>query len=136
MDFSGHNSEHNNDRRKHPRLTKNLPLKLSLDGFDLVTETKNLSCSGAYCEINKYLEPLTKLQIILLLPFKKKDKIITKKFSCQGVVVRADSVPLKNSHYNIAIFFNDIQKKEMNKISDYLGSLTAKENLRVLKTIL
>lgn len=124
MSFNGDAQE----RRKYPRLDKNLPLKLTLDEFDIVTETKNLSCIGTYCEISRFLEPLTKLKIILLLPFKKKNRISTKKVSCQGVVVRAQAIPLKNNCYNIAIYFNDITKAEMNKISDYVNSLINSDN--------
>lgn len=110
------------ERRKYPRLDRNLPLKISCDNFDIVTETKNLSSIGAYCEIDKYLQPLTKLKIILLLPLKSKKAVVTKKISCQGVVVRTEAIPLKNDRYNIAIYFNDIQKKSMNIISDYVNS--------------
>ncbi len=115
-------SEQNKDRRKFQRLNKNLPLKISLDDFDIVTETQNLSCAGAYCQINHFLEPLTKLKIILLLPFKKKNGIVSKKISCQGVVVRTEAIAQKNDCHNIAIYFNDIQKKDFNKISDYISS--------------
>lgn len=115
------------ERRKHPRIAKSLPLKISSDSFDIVTQTRNLSCIGTYCEVDKYLEPLTKLKIILLLPFKKKDAVITKKFSCQGVVVRTENIPLKNDRYNVAIYFNDIEKKEFKKISDYVTSLIHKK---------
>ena len=118
--------EHSKERRRCPRLEKNLPLKISCDDFDIVTETKNLSCLGAYCQINKFLEPLTKLKIVLLLPFKDKKNVLTKKVSCQGVVVRTEAIPSKNNLYNIAIYFNDIQKKEINKISEYVNSLLEK----------
>ena len=63
------------DRREHPRLLKNIPLKISGTDFDIVSETKNLSRSGAYCRVSKYLEPMTKLKIHLLhrLPTKNKN---------------------------------------------------------------
>lgn len=109
------------ERRKYPRLNKNLPLKIICDNFDIVTETKNLSSIGAYCEINRFLEPLTRLKIILLLPFKGKDKLYNKKLSCQGVVVRSEANPLKKDCFNIAIYFNEIQKKDINLISDYVN---------------
>ncbi|MDP2938892.1 MAG: PilZ domain-containing protein [Candidatus Omnitrophota bacterium] len=116
----------NNERRKYSRVIKSLPLKITGEDFDIVTETKNLSPSGAYCQVSKYLEPLTKLKIILLLPFKRKEKTITKKISCQGVVIRTDNIPLKKDYYNIAIYFNDIQKKDLHKISDYITSFIKK----------
>lgn len=110
------------DRRRHLRLQSNVPLKISGAEFDVVTETKNISCSGAYCRVNKYLEPMTKLKINLLLPIKKQNKIVTKKITCQGVIVRCESTPADQS-YNIAIYFNDIQQKDINILNDYINSV-------------
>ncbi len=80
------------ERREHPRLTSNIPVKLFCGDRDTVTETKNVSRTGAYCQVNKYIEPMTKLKVCLLLPFKRNGKVITKKVLCAGVVVRAESV--------------------------------------------
>ncbi len=107
------------DRRKFPRLSKNVPIKLCGDDYDVVTETRNLSCIGTYCQVDKYFEPMTKLEIHLLLPLKKKEKIVTKKVSCRGVVVRVESQP-SNEKFHIAIFFNEIQKKDSKVISDFV----------------
>ena len=109
------------ERRKYPRVENNLPVKISSDELDIVTETRNLSCAGAYCRVDKYLEPMTKLQIHLLLPFKKKDKITTKKVSCQGIVVRVEPQP-DEKHFNVAIYFNDIQQKDIKAISEYVST--------------
>ena len=94
--------------------------------FDVVTETRNLSCNGAYCRVNKYFEPMTKLAIHLLLPLKKGQKIMTKKISCQGVVVRVESQP-GNDYFNIAVYFNEIDKKDARCISEYVGSVLAEK---------
>ena len=95
------------ERRKHPRLEGNIPVKICSDEFDLVTETANLSRTGSYCKVDKYIEPMTKLKIHLLIPLKKGQKIVTKKISCDGVVVRTESVP-GQPYYNVAIYFSDI----------------------------
>ena len=116
---------HSPERRKHPRLQKNIPLKLRSDTFDVVTETKNLSCVGAYCRVNKYFEPMTKLEIHLLLPLKKNDKTVVQKVSCHGVVVRVESQP-GHDYFHIAIFFNDIAKKDTKIIADYIKSSLGK----------
>ena len=109
------------ERRRDPRIIGNIPVKVCSDDCDIVTETKNLSRSGAYCRINKYLEPMTKLKIHLLLPFKRNEKVLTKKVSCQGVIVRTESVP-REEGYNIAIFFNDILNKDADCISEFVNS--------------
>jgi len=113
------------DRRKHPRLEGNIPLKISSADFDIVTETSNVSCAGAYCRVNKQLEPMTKLKIHLLLPFKSRNnKTVTKKVSCQGIIVRTEEVP-QSSYYNVAIYFNDISPKDLGALSEYIGSSLA-----------
>lgn len=115
-----HNSPE--EKRKHPRLEKNIPLKLSYDDSDIVTETHNLSRSGAYCQVDKYIEPMTKLKIHLLLPFNKNGKVLTKKVSCHGIVVRTESAKGRDT-FNVAIYFNDIQTREADYITDYINNV-------------
>ncbi len=106
------------ERRRHLRLDYNIPVKISSDDGDIVTETTNLSCSGAFCRIAKYLAPMTKLKINLLLPIRKNDRIVTKRVGCQGVVVRSESVP--GAGFNTAIFFNDIAPRDSQIINDFV----------------
>ena len=111
------------ERRSHPRIEKNVPLKIKDDQFDIVTETKNISCSGAYCIVNQYLSPMTKVAITLLIPIPKSDnKATIKKINCQGVVVRTEpNFQTKDGEYKIAIFFNQIGGKDMQDISSYVN---------------
>ena len=109
------------ERRRTPRLDNNIPLKIRSDDFDIVTETKNLSSSGAYCRINKYLEPMTKLKIVLLLPLRRRNRLTTKKISCQGIIVRTESIP-GDQYFNVAIYFSDIPQKDVNYLNDYINA--------------
>ncbi len=110
------------DRRRSPRLEHNVPLKLSSGDLDIVTETRNLSSSGVYCRVSAYIEPMTKLKIHLLLPVRKNNRSSTKRISCQGVVVRTESV-VNHDYFNAAIFFNDIQPKDMQAIADFVDHM-------------
>lgn len=116
------NEKSGHERRLHPRIQQNVPVKISSDEFDLVTETRNLSRSGAYCRVNKYIEPMTKLKIHLLLPFKRNKKVVTKKVSCSGIIVRTESIP-GNDSFNVAIFFNDIQTRDADCVAEYVSSM-------------
>jgi hypothetical protein len=109
------------ERRKNPRLSCNVPVKICQEGGDMVTETANISRSGAYCRVSRFLDPMTKLKIHLLLPMKKNGKSMTKKVSCEGIVVRVEPSPLKD-FFNIAIFFSDISRKDSDSIADYISS--------------
>jgi|YelNatPaOPRAMG01_1025707.scaffolds.fasta_scaffold00406_32 c-di-GMP-binding flagellar brake protein YcgR len=104
------------ERRRYPRIEKKLPLQIITDKYDISTETKNLSCIGAYCSIDRDIPVLTKLSITILLPGKSKNKYT--EVRCKGVVVRKEKNP--SGGFNIGIFFNDITQKQKEKISKYI----------------
>jgi len=113
--------EFTQDRRQHPRLSQNVAIKIFQDEGDIVTETSNISGTGIYCKVNKYLRPMTKLKIRLLLPLRKNNKKTTKQISCHAVIVRAEPADSKGAYY-VAIFFNDMTPKDAGIISDYVNS--------------
>lgn len=112
------------ERRRHTRVDYNIPLKLSAAEADFVTETKNLSCSGTYCRVDQYIEPMTKVAIHLLLPVKKGKKSTTAKIKCGGVVVRTESAP-SDQGYDVAIFFNDIDQKDIATLTSFVEGLVS-----------
>ncbi len=117
----------NVEKRKHKRVESRLPLKLKEGDFDFITETKNVSCSGAYCEVTRYLPPLTKIDVMLVFP---KGEGETEAVSCKGIVVRTDHMPLSNgtNHYCIAIYFSDINKSDMSKLNQFVEVQTSHLN--------
>lgn len=106
------------ERRKYLRCETTLPLEIKTDGLNIATSTKNISCAGAYCQVNKYLAPMTKLKIAMVLNGPKKNTTIR----CNGVVVRAEPALISKEaqKYNIAIFFNDIAEAEKEKINSFI----------------
>ncbi len=114
------------ERRKDPRFFGSVPVKISGNDFDLVTETKNLSRSGAYCRVNQYIEPMTKLRVQFLLPFKNNNRTVTRKISCGAVIVRTESDPSTGT-YNVAVFFNDIQSRDVDVLVEYVGNMLSLE---------
>ena len=115
------------EKRRHPRLESKIPVKISSDHGDILTETRNLSCSGAFCRVAQRLEPMTKLKVYLLLPLRNKDKVITKKISCQGVIVRVQAQE-EGNYYDTAIFFSDIAPKDARTISEFVESMMEIKN--------
>ncbi len=109
------------ERRRDPRLGNNIPIRISQDGGDMVTETANISRSGLYCKVNRYIEPMTKLRVCLLLPLRKNGKDVTKQIMAQGVVVRAEQIQQTEDHH-IAIFFSEIAQRDAESIADYVSS--------------
>ena len=115
------------ERRRHLRLEHSIPVKISSGDVEIVSETTNLSCSGAFCRINKFLAPMTKLKLNLLLPIRKNNKIVTKRVHCEGVVVRTESIPT-GDYFQTAIFFSDITPKDATIIHDFVESIVKEKN--------
>lgn len=113
------------ERRKHSRIKKILPLKLSHPECDILTETKDISVSGAFCSVDKPLEVMTKVNVVLLLSmrkYKSKSKTL-KKISCRGVVVRKDYVKDNGKHsYHVGIYFNEIDERDKKALLSYINT--------------
>lgn len=109
------------ERRRYARAQNSLAIKLEDKDVDFVTETKNISCIGAYCQIDGYLPILTKLKITLLLP-KTRGLKAPQHITCEGTVVRiekcADAV--ETNKFNIAIYFNAISPRDMKLIDRHV----------------
>ena len=112
-----------NERRKAPRIDKAIPLKLSEGGFDILTETTNISSSGAYCSVNKPLKLMTKLNLVLLVPIKKNRVKTIEKINCGGVVVRQEEVTGNGKYpYRVGICFNDVKERDKKTLRAYVNS--------------
>ncbi len=114
------------ERRLHPRLEHKLPVKIVANGYDFVTSTHNISCLGAYCNVNKYVPPFTKISVRLDLPLAAKEtsnhiSIV----ECKGVIVRTEDDPAGG--FNVAVFFNEIKEPDRNKINQYISQFLPKE---------
>lgn len=106
------------ERRSAPRIAKQLPLRLTHDEGDLMTKTENISASGAYCTVRKFIPLMTKLRIRLeLLDDAKPTSVI-----CEGVVVRIEppAPTPKPSAYKTAIFFSDLSEHSRSLLAQYV----------------
>ena len=111
------------ERRQSPRVSKILPIKLSDSEFDILTETRNVSSSGAYCSVNKPLDLMTKLGVVILLPIQKNKSKTIKKINCCGVVVRLEQDGDSQKHpYRVAIFFSDLKEQDRKILRFYIDS--------------
>ncbi len=115
------NKKEYEEKRKHPRSKKSIDFKIETDDSTIATESIDLSCIGAYCQVDKYVPPMTNLKIVIALPCEdQEDKV--EYVECNGVVVRVESVLSNNggNTHNIAIFFNEIEESEKEKIANFL----------------
>lgn len=114
------------ERRRHPRVEEKLPLKIKDESFDAISVTKNISCSGVFCQVDGYFPLLSKVKIMLLLPSEEKSK--AHPIHIDGVVVRSEPIKVSRGTNcrNIGIFFNRIRKQDQLKIANYINSILAK----------
>ena len=112
------------ERRKCPRVEKILPIKLSVSEFDILTETNNISVSGAYFSLEKPLELMTKLNVVLLIPIRKNKTKVIEKISCTGIVVRCEiaDIDAKRS-YRAAMYFSNLKERDKKILHLYIHSL-------------
>jgi hypothetical protein len=113
----------NAERRRYPRIPKRLPFKFKTQDFDIFAETINLCCNGVYCTVNNSIPLMTKLKIVLALPYGNKDDELDY-LECNGTVVRVEKdkpEANKKSANNIAIYFNDIGESDKAKIKSFLS---------------
>ena len=113
------------ERRLHPRIDRQLPIKVAANGYDFATTTQNVSCVGAYCHITKYVPPFTRVLIRLSLPVRTRNGNKRYDVACKGVLVRTDDEP--GGGFNIAIFFNDINEGQKKKIAEYVNQFVSRE---------
>ncbi|MFA5156268.1 MAG: PilZ domain-containing protein [Candidatus Omnitrophota bacterium] len=107
------------EKRLHPRIDHRLPLKIAVNGYDFSTTTENVSCTGAYCCVKKYVPPFTKIAVKMTLPVKTAGGIEKYTVDCKGVIVRTDDE--SSDGFNIAIFFNEINEAQKRKIAHYIS---------------
>ena len=106
------------ERRRHPRVTERVALAISEAGQALQAETKNLSVSGAYCTMDRFLAPMTKLALQLELPNGPRRATIR----CSGVVVRVEPIIAEadRGRFNTAIFFTDLSDRDRSAIERFV----------------
>ncbi len=106
------------ERRRELRATEHVPLAITDAGAVLTTETKNLSASGAYCTLDRFIAPMSKLQLTFELPNGRRKTHIR----CSGVVVRVEPT-IANSErarYNIAVFFTELSDRDRTAIKRFV----------------
>lgn len=113
------------EKRVHPRLPHKLSIRVAVDGYDFASSTQNVSSVGAYCRINKYMPPFTKVMVNLKLPIMTNEGKKDCSFECKGVVVRTEDE--KEGGFNIAIFFHQITQAQRKVILQYIDQFLPQE---------
>ena len=106
------------ERRRARRIDDSFAATLQ-DGDQTAESTiRNISASGAYCTVNRFIAPMTKIQVRFNLP--DSDPSVT--IDCVGVVVRVTprAHEAQQALYDIAIFFSDISSRQQRQLKTYV----------------
>ncbi|MFH1519636.1 MAG: PilZ domain-containing protein [Candidatus Omnitrophota bacterium] len=110
------------ERRYYPRIECSFPVTIRGEGFTLIIETKNISCSGLYCKTNETGLLKGEVRVILLLNRSRSSRITVwpKVIDCIGVIVRIESAEPGDGFGNsgVAIQFKELSKDNKNNISN------------------
>ena len=101
-----------------------MEVKLSGKDFGRL-ETINVSANGVYLTSPSYIAPLTRLEIVLVLPEKTgRPSGGRREVACEGVVVRTQpETPLQSqAQYDIACFFTAISETDRAHLESYILS--------------
>ena len=121
------------EKRKYPRIKdEGVSLKVESGDIDIITKTLDLSASGVYCKVEKEIPLLSRIKITLVIPAGAKNTSSQQKnltIATEGVVVREHPVIVdgKFTHYDVAIFFDQISQKDKQHILDYTSSQITKK---------
>ncbi|OIO37501.1 MAG: hypothetical protein AUJ75_04135 [Candidatus Omnitrophica bacterium CG1_02_49_10] len=131
------------ERRRYPRANASLSFKISGKKFDVITQTKNISGGGVYCQINKSIAPMSKVKLALFIPHKVTRKkgaargnsnLALDRIICDGVVIRAekakDPVLFGAGNYNIAVYLTGVKEEERQSILGYVKESGEKKHTK------
>ncbi len=115
------------ERRKLPRVKHGLPLKISGDEMDFITQTQDIGVNGALFHLEKAVPLMSRLAMTLLVPSHGK-KRTTRKILCNGVVVRCEPVRAKDTagEYNIAVYFAALKDSDKKALTKYVHQVLEK----------
>ncbi len=106
------------ERRVAPRITERVALSIHDAGTQITTESKNLSASGVYCTLDRFIAPMTKLALQFDLPAGARKTTVR----CTGVVVRVEPTIANAEHgqFNVAIFFTELAPRQREAIGRFV----------------
>jgi c-di-GMP-binding flagellar brake protein YcgR len=107
-----------NERRRSPRAAERIAMTVTEDRADLRAETNNLSASGAYCTLDRFIAPMTKLHLQFALPNGSHNTTIR----CSAVVVRVEPLiaNAQRGRYHVALFFTDLSDRHRSAITRFV----------------
>ncbi len=109
------------ERRRAVRVPQRVSLSIVNPREVIKAETLDLSASGVYCTLSKFVPVMSKLDLHFALPNDAGS------IHCTGVIVRVDPPNAQpgRDNYEAAIFFSDLPEKDRHAIETFVQSRLA-----------
>ncbi len=106
------------ERRQSARLADSFSFHLAYKGFDIISDTINVSPTGLLCRVDRAIPLMEKIAIVVLAPnHKPAEKAV--QIKAEGVVVRCEPEEGSKRH-QVAIFFTDISDTHKRHLEEYI----------------
>ena len=120
------------ERRKHPRAPRHVALSLVGEEPGILNKVDNISCSGVLCHTAKRLPIMSKVAMEIGLDTTCGSTHGAEHMKCQGVVVRCEPHPDKETGgYGTAIFFTRMSEKDRAVLTSFVDRSIATESTGV-----
>jgi hypothetical protein len=121
------------ERRQRPRADARLSMRVESrheDDAHIVTESQNISASGVYCTSSRYLAPLSKVALTIVLPRLPGRSHAQELVKCEGIVVRCDPQSKRAEHaFQLACMFTALDARRRELLEEFV----AWRNLQALR---
>lgn len=104
------------ERRRHRRYERSLLLENPEENGFPALETMNVSLGGCLCRVDRYLRPMTRLNVVGRLPGRDRP------LEAEAVVVRVEPERevAERSDYRVALFFQRMAREDREALRQYL----------------
>ena len=105
------------ERRAHPRVKADLAAQIVTHekrDQPVVVRARNISCSGLYCHLDKYIAPFQKLHLSIIVPLIERNRVHNEVIQLDAVTVRVEPEEEDPDvlDYHVAIFFENTSEKD------------------------
>lgn len=123
------------ERRRSQRVDAQLQVHVQIPARGGLTaptalKTINISTSGVYFHSDRFIEPMTKLEMFFDLPVPdpaKDGEVRTQRVRCEGIVVRVlpEVAQPGDVTYEIAVFFTNFEHDALIRLEEHILALLA-----------
>lgn len=106
------------DRRRHPRARADWPITLALPEGSFQARLRDVSASGVCFHLDRPVPEMSLLAVELRLPGDGPARSVRGR----GVVVRCQQVSPALEHYEVAVFFNELEDADRELLAGFAGS--------------